>query len=548
MKGIIKTFLTALILMVCCLTNNNIDQVYANSPEGEGIDVLLIIDQSGSMDWDDRDHEKRALNMADFFVKNLPDEDLRLGVYSFATDVHEIYKFGKVSSGKQDKIWIENHIKELEYAGDTDMGDVFEKCADIWDEIKSDASKRKQMIVFMTDGEISFGKDETEEDHRKADDSRERMRKALERIDCTKFPIYVIAFGDEAVEGKDAREISEIEGNHFIAAKEKANLEEAYNNVFENILGTKAVKQNSISIAPGHNTFPLNNDDSQNGLNVNITTGEQGSGSAVSADTQIKIKNDETGEIWENDTFGDYTDEYLGRLLKIPEEILKSGPLSLVFETNEKDIINVKEYFLYDIKYFWKVEDNSSYKADVPIKLSVSVDGVDKENFVVYAIFNKLDSSGELSDKTVIPEKIDAGEQAKNIKIYGSSLEEKDLLTLSGVKTLLDTEQECFTTTVTFNEPGEYQVWLYGENQYGFAVSEPLRFTVLKQDGESENGTWNKILQKIEEIWNKIIDLFNSLPLWGKALVIGIGGLIVLRVIYVIISNRFRRFRDEDDE
>ena len=114
MKGIIKTFLTALILMVCCLTNRNIDQVYANSPEGEGIDVLLIIDQSGSMDWDDRDHEKRALNMADFFVKNLPDEDLRLGVYSFATDVHEIYKFGKVSSGKQDKIWIENHIKELE--------------------------------------------------------------------------------------------------------------------------------------------------------------------------------------------------------------------------------------------------------------------------------------------------------------------------------------------------------------------------------------------------------------------------------------------------
>src|SRR5699024_4626896 len=147
-----------------------------------------------------------------------------------------------------------------------------------------------------------------------------------------KFPIYVIAFGDEAVEGKDAREISEIEGNHFIAAREKANLEEAYNNVFENILGTKAVKQNSIPIAPGNNTLPLNNDDSQNGLNVNIMTGEQGSGAVVSADTQIKIKNDETGEIWENDTFGDYTDEYLGRLLKIPEEILKSGPLSLVFE------------------------------------------------------------------------------------------------------------------------------------------------------------------------------------------------------------------------
>ncbi len=555
MKRVKICFLLALTILFWCLGEISEKDVYAADQKKQGIDVILIIDQSGSMGWKERDPERRALNMADFFVKNLPDTDLRLGVYSFATDVHEIFRFDRVLSEKQDKILIENAIKELEYSGDTDMGDVFEKCADIWEQIQDDAEERKQMIVFMTDGEISFGDDIADENLKQIEDSRCRMNEALKRINLKKCPIYVIAFGTEAVEGKDAKTIGEMEGNYFIEARNKGTLEEAYNNVFENIFDTKAVKHNNIQITPENNVVSLDNDDNQNGLNVNITTGDQGNGSVLDKDTRVKIRNDETGEIWDSGEFEDYTDKYLGRLLKIPEAILRSGPLSLVFETDNTDVINLKEYFLYDIQTSWRVEDDASYEMNEQIKLDISVEGIDTNSFVTYAIFNKLDLSDTMTEE-ILPDKVYAGDQVKEIKVYGSSLEEKNLTALTGVKALLDTENNSFTTTVAFSEPGDYQVYIYGESEKGFTISDPLHFSVLSTDTE-EIGIkdrikqiFNDIKEFMQMIWGKFMEFSTKEKIVVSSAFIGvIIILLIIRAIFRGIGNLlYRHHRDEEDD
>lgn len=521
-----KIILLILMLAVICVKEN----VYAYAADNkQGVDVILMIDTSVSMGNEGRDPEKRALNIAATFVKNLPDDNLRLGVYNFSTDVNDVFAFDEIPSEEMytAKNKIHNTLKSLEYDGeDTDMGDAFEKCANIWKTIKDEADSRKQIILFLTDGKIDFGigANKTQEQIDAAKDSRKRMNDALNTIDFSACPVYVIAFGKEAAEGTDARSVAEREGNHFIPADDQLALLDAYDNVFENLLGTKKVEIQGKTISREEKTVALNNDDKQTELSVNITKNENGSG--VVLDDDIKIVNDETNQSWTKESFEDYFDEDLGRLLKIPEEIVKSGPLSLEFDTESTDVVDIKEYYIYDISSAWLTENGMSYEKGQEITFKIKIDGIDANSFVVYAVFEK---DGE-EVQQIIPTHIYSGEQAQDVKVYGSSLDKDKLETFSGVKMLLDTQDNCYQTTVAFNESGEYLVHVYGENEKGFTKSEKLRFEV-KKSGNSLTSWIDKIMAYI----SKLIEWFITLPLWGKIAVGIVGFLIIVRILFFIL-------------
>ena len=538
-EKIFKRIVLLVVIMVTMFANINSIAYAADSKQG--VDVILVIDKSGSMGLDHRDPEKRALNMADFFVRNLPDDDLRLGVYSFSTDIQEVFTFGEVSAEKSDKVKIHNAIKNLEYKGDTDMGDAFETCAGIWETIKSDSSSRKQIIVFMTDGEISFGNDKTPEDIDAINDSRERMNKALDLIDCTTCPVYVIAFGDDAVEGKDAKDVASREGNRFIPARDQKTLLEAYNNVFENILGTKKTETTGVVIDKNHSIIPLNNDDKQTGLNVNITRNESGTGKVI--DDIITLVNEKTGQTWTSEEFEDYFDEYLGRLLKIPEDILKTGDISLVMDSSESDIVDVKEYYIYDISCTWDNENGATFEKGQEITFKINIEGIDTNSFIVYAIFEK---DGK-KVKQVLPNKIYSGQQADNVTIYGSSLDEDKLESFSGIKMLLDTEDNSYQTTVTFEELGDYSVHIYGESEKGFTQSEKLEFSITKPTEHSNNDSKSNLKEKLMNILHMLWEMFMALPLWGKVIAV-LAVFIALRIVVGILSFIFYRDDDDDDD
>lgn len=512
---------------------------YAESGNTPGVDVILMLDQSGSMNWDNRDKERLALKMAQFFVKNLPTEDLRLGVYSFSTDVHEIFGFSKVKEGKKTTSPILKDIRDLKYEGDTDMGDAIETCAGIWDKIKKDAEDRQQWIVFMTDGEISFGNDRTTEEKEKIEDSHTRMNKALDRIDCDKCPIYVLAFGDEAVGGKDAKEISQRGNNRFIPARELKDVQEAYNVIFENILHTKGYETEGIVVDGENNVIPVNNDDKQNGMNVIITQNpEKGNGSAL--DKPISVQNAQTGEKVDDSEIEDYYDSYLGRLIKLSKKILQNGPLELVVDTDEYDVVDIKQYYLYDISSEWLNAENGTVAKGEEIDFQINVNGIDHGDFVVYAEFEKLNKSKETA-KEVLPAGVSVGAIAKNVEIYGSSLDKKNLETFDGVKMLLDTQYGYYQTTASFNEVGDYRVHVYGENSKGFMTSDYIEFSVVNGD---EPVGWK---EKLLELLQKVINWYKDLVLWAK-IAIPVGALLFIVIIRFVTSRGAYDDDDDDDD
>ena len=533
MKGrILKKIIPVVLLLVILLVNVK-SLAYAEENK-QGVDVILIIDTSGSMN--DRDPEKHALNMADFFVRSLPDDNMRLGVYNYSTHVNDVFPFREILSQKSDKAKIHNELKKLDYDGDTDMGAAFAKCAEIWDGIKNDSASRKQIIVFLTDGEISFLDDSSETAKTLIEESRTRMNEALDRIDCTACPVYVIAFGDDAVEGEDAKSIALREGNRLIPAREKLTLNEAYNNVFENLLGTKKVETTGITINKDKSKVALDNDSTQTGLNINITQNEKGDGSVL--DNTITIVNDDTGKEWTKDDFEDYSDEYLGRLLKIPEEILKSGHLSLKFDiaSTESDIVDIKKNFIYNALCSWKTGDGTSYEQGEEITFKISVDGIDTNSFVVYAVFEKEGKEY----KQIIPDKVYSGDQVKDVKIYGSSLDPDQLEKFSGIKMLLDTQDNTYQTKVSFDKPGNYRVHIYGESEKGFTQSETLSFSITKS---TEPGWVDILISFLHKLW----EMFLALPIWGKGIVFIFIAFIFYKIFSFVLYQKEGK-DDEDDE
>ena len=255
----------------------------------------------------------------------------------------------------------------------------------------------------------------------------------------------------------------------------------------------------------------------------------------------ITLINEETGQIWTNNDFEDYYDEYFGRLLKIPEEILKTGAISLVFDTNVSDVINIKEYYLYDISCTWGTENGNVYEKGQEIPLKISIDGIDNSSFVVYAIFEKNEKAAE----QIVPDKIYSGQQVADVKIYGSSLDENKLDTFSGVKMLLDTQDNSYQTSVAFENAGDYKVYVYGESEKGFVLSDALEFSVTNTDETQVNNQgfdWkNKIFSYIHMLW----ELIMALPVWGKVILVVVV-LVVLKIISKALSFIF--YREEDEE
>ena len=227
-------------------------------------------------------------------------------------------------------------------------------------------------------------------------------------------------------------------------------------------------------------------------------------------------------------------------MLKIPEEILKSGPLSLIFDTASTDVIDIKEYYIYDISCNWITDNGMSYEKTKEVTFKIKVDGIDTNSFVVYAIFEK---DGKKVQQ-VIPDHIYSGEEAHDVKIYGSALDKDKLETFSGIKMLLDTQENCYQTTVAFDEIGKYQVHIYGESEKGFTQSDKLSFTITKSvDPET---TW---IDKLMALLHKVWEWFLKLPRWGQCIAVVSIVFIVFKVVPSIFSFLFyHKIKDEETD
>ena len=114
------------------------------------IDVLLVIDGSGSMNWPDRDPEGLRIQGAKLFV-DLCEKGDRIGVIDFSTDAKVVFPLYTIMT-YNDKMNLKSKIEEIEAKGEfTDITLALQTASK---EMVRARAKAVKAVILLTDGEI----------------------------------------------------------------------------------------------------------------------------------------------------------------------------------------------------------------------------------------------------------------------------------------------------------------------------------------------------------------------------------------------------------
>lgn len=169
-----------LILTLVCST-----VIKTNAAEVQLTDVVMVLDQSGSMKSNDPNGMmKEAANM---LIEMMPSNTGRIGVISFnrsqtkVAELTELYEIDNIDS-------LITGVDQIEYKGDTDIGNAVADAVEMFD--KEDGRIHK--ILILSDGRNDFGIEKNEEQK-----SDERLNDALIEAENQNCQIYCLGFGNE---------------------------------------------------------------------------------------------------------------------------------------------------------------------------------------------------------------------------------------------------------------------------------------------------------------------------------------------------------------
>lgn len=118
--------------------------------EEKKIDVILIVDGSGSMEWPDRDPERLRIQGGKLFI-DLCEKGDRIGVVDFSTDakiVFPLYEF----LAPQDKEILKEKIEKIEAKGEfTDITLALEMALKEMARARTEGAKA---VIILTDGDM----------------------------------------------------------------------------------------------------------------------------------------------------------------------------------------------------------------------------------------------------------------------------------------------------------------------------------------------------------------------------------------------------------
>jgi len=131
-----------------------ITNAYASSivvDPSEGIDVVLVIDTSGSMRY--ADPERIALEAASLFMDMMETRNSRIGIVGFSGDTHSIMDLTPIhDAGVRDEI--RHTVANFVYHGWTDIGLALRTAAEML--IENPMQENSPMILLFTDGRIDL--------------------------------------------------------------------------------------------------------------------------------------------------------------------------------------------------------------------------------------------------------------------------------------------------------------------------------------------------------------------------------------------------------
>ncbi|MDY3250511.1 MAG: vWA domain-containing protein [Candidatus Choladocola sp.] len=204
-----KTWLLLAVSVLCMMFGIIMVQA-AGLDTSTGLDVVLVIDTSGSMNDADNvrenpDKPKTTLEGAKLFVDMMESQGSRVAVVPFSDTLGNVINLTTISQ-QSDKESVKNAISQLQYSGDTDFGIALRKAVEILS-TANDIGNNK-VIVFFTDGKIDLPK--ADDPALAASDSETMTRDAADTASAEGIAVYTLGLdvGDQGNVQEDL--ISEI--------------------------------------------------------------------------------------------------------------------------------------------------------------------------------------------------------------------------------------------------------------------------------------------------------------------------------------------------
>lgn len=210
------------------------------------LDVVLVLDQSGSMKKNDPDGLMKEA--AKTLITMMPSNS-RANVITFNRSRAK-WKDGltNLSNDKQTKSATE-WVDGVEYTGDTDLGNAVSDAVEMFDE----SDGRNHAILVFSDGKNDFGYEKGKEK-----ESDERLSDALVTAKNTGIQIYCIGYGSEMANTSDTPyqkldSVAIADSTNRITTKTDAkSISDYFNLVIAELMASKIVPMidNKIEIAP----------------------------------------------------------------------------------------------------------------------------------------------------------------------------------------------------------------------------------------------------------------------------------------------------------
>ena len=189
----------------------------------EGIDVILVIDTSGSMRT--TDPERIALEAASLFMDMMETRHSRIGIIAFSGDLHSVVPLSPLHEVATRRS-IRSNVADFVYHGWTDIGMALRTAAEML--LESPEDNNSPMILLFTDGRIELA----EWSERTMEDSYNDAWWAVTQMEDI-APIYTIGLNyDGSVNTGFLQEISRrTEGDSFFI-EDAALLPELFHEIF----------------------------------------------------------------------------------------------------------------------------------------------------------------------------------------------------------------------------------------------------------------------------------------------------------------------------
>lgn len=216
-------------ILICCVVLSLIFPKTAHAeeivPEKEPLDIVFVIDCSGSMKTNDP--SKTGLNMVQAFVDTVQAENIRIGYVAYNDSILSFSAPESIALAETRES-LKEEIGAITYSGDTDIGLGVSYAYELLSKEKS----ASQMIVLISDGETDLpkGTERTEEQ------SNQELEQCVRQCKAENIQIYTVAFGQ--YDGSEAvlEEIAAKTGAESYSAQGPENLIEVLYGIFQDNL------------------------------------------------------------------------------------------------------------------------------------------------------------------------------------------------------------------------------------------------------------------------------------------------------------------------